>query len=101
MLKFDLAWWVKVELGDVIPSVADMRKCPGNIVLPHNVKKGSRQWIWMPSVNGQIKVNMDGSYLERSGRGGLFRYAEGRILVQYGNEVTVDSMVHAKFLVFR
>lgn len=67
-----------------VHSVADMIRSPGNIVIPHKVKKGFRHWVWKPPVSGKIKVNVDGSFLGGSDRGGiegLFRYLKGRVLV--------------------
>lgn len=38
---------------------------------------------------------------DRGGIGGLFRDPEGKILVQFGKKVPVDSAMHTEFLVFR
>lgn len=47
---------------------------------------------------------MDGSYLGGSGResiGGVFRYSEGKVLLQFGKEVWVDSALYAELLAFQ
>lgn len=35
------------------------------------VKKRNNYWVWTPPANGHIKVNVNGSFLEVSGRGGI------------------------------
>lgn len=56
-----------------------------------------------PPSNGQIKINVDDSFLDGSGRGGIeeeFRDLEGKVLLQFSMEVSVYLAVHAEFFVF-
>lgn len=59
--KFDLAWWVKIEWGDRVPSVGNMIRCPGTLLF---LVKVSKQWLCKPSVNGQINVNVEDLFRE-------------------------------------
>lgn len=64
-------------------------------------RKDRRQWVWTPPVLGCLKVNANGFFMERSGRGGvggLIRESEKNILIQFCKEVRVDSTLHAEVL---
>lgn len=64
-------WWIKAEWGDLVPSVADLMCSPGDIKVPMRIKRSSRPWVWTPPTSGQIKVNLDGSFLGSLGRWGI------------------------------
>lgn len=104
MCRFKLAWWIKDELGELVSSVYDMVWCLDEIEVPrkHKVRRGN--WVWTCLTTGFIKINMDVLFLGSSGKGGVggvFRDSEGKVLVQFGKEAQVDSIVHVELLVFR
>lgn len=66
--------------------------------------KSKRHWVWVPPTFGQIKVNIDVSFLGGTGRGGIggiFRNSNGRVLIQFGKQVSTDSVVHAEIMALR
>lgn len=54
-------------------------------------------------TSDQIKVNVDDSFLGSSGRGdigGVFRNSGGKVFLQFGKEVRVESTIHMELLAF-
>lgn len=51
----------------MVPSVADIIRGPKFIDISKKVKIRKMQWVWTPPGNGQIKVNIDGSFLRGLG----------------------------------
>lgn len=93
---FDLVWWVKAEWNEHVLSIADLIQKLGSIEVSKKPNKFKTLWVWKDF--GLIEVNIDGYLLEISRRGGIrrvFRDSEGKILVQFGKEVSVDSITHA------
>lgn len=66
--------------------------------------KRKRSWVWKTSTLGYLKVNVDRSFLESSGRcgiGDLINDSEDKVLIQFYKEVRVDSLVYAKVLALK
>lgn len=60
--------------------------------------------MWTPLTPSFIKVNIDKSFLGDSnikGIDGVFRNSKGRVLLEFGREVSVDSTVHVEVLALR
>lgn len=85
----------------LVDSIGDMIRSPGNIIILCKSKKKTKHWVWTPPDNEQIKVNVDGSCLSGSGRGGIFRNSGEEVLIQFGNEMEIDSSIHAEVLALR
>lgn len=60
--RFEFAWWIKAEWGEQVPSVVDIIRCLGDVEVPRCFKK-SGNWVWALPAIGQIKVNVDVSFL--------------------------------------
>lgn len=84
--------------------MSDIIRSPGSVKVPRKNKKRKGKWVWTPPASGQIKVNVNDSYFGSSGKGGIggvFRDLDGKVLLQFGKEVLVDSTVHVEVLAFR
>lgn len=82
----------------------DMIRNIENVEVPSRYKKSKSIWVWKSSLMGHIKMNVDDFFLGISGKGcigGVFRDFEGKVLLQFGKEVQVDSTIHEEMLVFR
>lgn len=93
LCRLNLARWVKVRWGDLVSSITDMIRCLESFDILRKIMKGSRNWVWTHPDSGQIKANVDGSFLGAFGRGGIggvFRDSNGGVLVQFEKEVAVD-----------
>lgn len=89
---------MKVDWGKRVLSVIDMIRSHGR------VEKRKGQWNLLPLMDGQTKINVDESFLEWSGKGGIggsFRDSCNKVLIQFGKEVNVESVVIAKIFIFR
>lgn len=56
----------------------------GSIEVPKRLRKIRRHWIWTPPASGHIKMNIDGSYICVSSRGGIgcgFKDSKGKVLL--------------------
>lgn len=42
IFRFDMAWWVKSEWGELVPSVTDLMCRFGDIKVPRSYKKRTR-----------------------------------------------------------
>lgn len=58
-----------------------------------------RHWVWNSLVVGHLKVNVDS--LGKRGIKSVFRNLDGRVLIQFGKEVSVNSAIHAELLALR
>lgn len=73
-----------------MPSMIDIIRSSRSVDIPRKVKKRKCNWLWTPSAIGQIKENIDGSYLGSSGIkgiGGIFKDSDEKILLQFGKRV--------------
>lgn len=56
-----------------------------------------------PPASGQIKINVDESFFGNSGRksiDGVFRDSEGKVCLQFGKKVHVNSAIYREILAF-
>lgn len=83
--RLDLVWWIKTEWGELVSSVGDISKNLGLIEIPIKIKRRTSNWVWSyPPGGNHIKVNVGGSFLGDSGRGGIrgiFKDLESKILI--------------------
>lgn len=57
-----------------------------------------------PPATSQIKINVDGSFLDSSSKGGIggvFSDSKGKVPFQFSKKVYIDSVVHAELLAIR
>lgn len=67
-------------------------------------KKCMRSWVCKLPNWGNLKININGSFLRSFDRGGIegfIKNSYGRVLIQLCKERKVDSAVHAKILELR
>lgn len=101
MFHFDLAWWIKAKWDEKVPHVMGLIRDLGCVEVPRKLLKIKNRGVWKPPTSGQIKVNIDGSFLDIAGSGsieGVFRDPEGKVIFQFGKSVWANSAVHAKLL---
>lgn len=76
-------------------------RCPGKVEEPTKIKVRRTRWIWTPPSTSSIKVNVDGFFRARSRSvriRGVFRDANGRVVLQFPKEVEVDLARHVELL---
>lgn len=81
--------------------MTDIIRSSDCVEVPRRQHIRKRHWVGTPSTPGFIKVNTDGSFprdLSREGIRGVFRDSKGRVLFQFGREVSVDFVFHAVVL---
>lgn len=91
------------RVGDQVPSVENIIQS-GCVEVCRKQQNKKRCWVRTPLAPCFIEVNINGSFLVGSGRGGIervFRDSDSRVLLQFGTEVSVDSVVHAEVLALR
>lgn len=94
---------MKIEWGEQVSSVVDIIQNQGYIEVPRKPRKAKNRWVWKPPTFGQIKMNMDGSFLGFSSRRDiedLFNDSKDRVLLQSSNEVQANSKMHVEVLAF-
>lgn len=77
---------------------------PRCIDAPGMNKKRISHCVWSPPVEGQIKVNVDGSFfggVGREGIGDIFRNLDGKVLLQSCKKLLVELAVYVELLALR
>lgn len=69
MWRFNLAWWAKSKWGNQVSYMIDIIQSLEYIEVPRRPKKRKCHWVWAPPTRGQLKINIDGSYLDELDRG--------------------------------
>lgn len=84
--------------------MANLIRNSGNIEVSKKYKKRKTHCVWTPLVFGQIKINVDDSFLGNSNRWGIkgvFRDLKGNVILQFGKEVSVQLAIHTELIDFR
>lgn len=81
-----------------MPFITDRIRDPGSLEVPMKPRMNKSCWVWTSPVSGQIKMNVDGSFLRVSSKGCIIRYLENNVHLQFGKKVRANSIVHTKVL---